>query len=384
VDTDVVVRCDYPMPTPGDVITTSSCRRREYSIRVVPDEASAIEAVVSEIGFASVAVVTDEMVARLHAERIASALEDRGLRICTVTIPSGERSKSLPMASRLLDELADSHIGRRDVLLAVGGGVVSDTAGWVASAFMRGIPYINVPTTLLAQIDASIGGKVAVDHQSAKNLIGAFYEPQAVVSCLSYLETLDSRQVISGIAEAIKVAVIASNGLFDFIESNITRLLHTDLGSLQLLVHAASVLKCALVERDPYEEDLRRPLNFGHTVGHAVETATGYGPILHGEAVALGMATALRISCARGLIEERASARIVDLLSAARLPVVSKELAVVPADDDIIRALGKVRRVRGGSLRFVLPTAIGSCAIVDNVRDDEIRAALHDLSSGRR
>jgi len=383
MDTGFVVRCDYPLPIPGHVITTSSCRRREYSIRVVADEASALDAITAEIGDVSAVVVTDDVVAELHAGRIVSALAARGLRISTLAIPSGERSKSLPVACHLLDELASGHIGRRDIVLAVGGGMINDTAGWVASSYMRGIPYINVPTTLLAQVDAAIGGKVAVDHESGKNLIGAFYEPQAVISCTSYLATLDMRQICAGLAEAIKMAVISSRELFDFIEKNVTRLLHMDPASLQMLVHSASVLKCALVERDPYEQDLRRPLNLGHTVGHAVETATGYGPVLHGEAVALGTAVALRIACSRGLIDEWIAARIVALLSAARLPVLSRDLAKVPTDHEIIRALAKVRQVRGGSLRFVLPAAIGTCVIVDDVTEDEIRAALHASAAAR-
>jgi len=295
-----------------------------------------------------------------------------------MVVPAGERSKSLQTACRLLDRLAESDVGRRDVLLAVGGGVVTDVAGWVASTYMRGIPYVNAPTNLLAQVDAAIGGKVGVDHGIAKNLIGAFYEPKAVVSCVSYLATLDSRQLRAGLAEVVKKAVIASPQLFGFVEENLGSVLALDLSCLQTLVHAASAIKCALVERDPYEADLRRTLNFGHTVGHAVETATGYGPVLHGEAVALGMAVATRLAVARDLLELKAASRIVNLLAAAGLPTVPDDLSLVPSADHVIAALAKIRQIRAGSLRFVLPTGIGSALIADDVTADEIRAALHD------
>jgi 3-dehydroquinate synthase len=277
-----------------------------------------------------------------------------------------------------LDWLSESDIRRRDVLVAIGGGVVIDTAGWVASIYMRGISYINVPTTLLAQVDAAIGGKVAVNHDTAKNLIGGFYSPDAVVSCTGWLGSLNARQTRSGLAEAIKMAIISSPELFAFIEQNLGSLQSLSADSLRPLVHASSAIKCALVERDPYEVDLRRTLNFGHTVGHAVETATGYGPVLHGEAVAFGMCVAMRIALARGVLEPPIAARIISILRFLGLPVVLEDLPAVPAVDEVIAALEMVRQVRNGSLRFVLPACIGSALIVDDVCDDEIRAAVND------
>lgn len=243
---------------------------------------------------------------------------------------------------------------------------------------MRGISYVNVPTTLLAQVDAAIGGKVAVNHDNAKNLIGAFYAPHAVVSCTGWLSTLDARQVRAGLAEVIKLAIISSPQLFAFIEQHLERLMTLDVSCLQPLVHAASAIKCALVERDPYEIDLRRTLNFGHTVGHAVETVTGYGPVLHGEAVAYGMAVAVRVAVTRGVLAPATASRIIGILRAVGLPVLPGELPVTPAAEDVIAALDKVRQVRDGSLRFVLPTSMGSALIADDVDDDEIRLALHD------
>jgi 3-dehydroquinate synthase len=369
---------DQPMPRLDGPIVSTMRRTSTYSIHVTSDEPAALSLLAEEIGDRMVAMVTDETVDKLYTERIQTWLRDRGLMVQKMSLPAGDGSKSMPAAYQMLDWLAETGIMRRDLLLAVGGGMVIDTAGWVASAYMRGISYINVPTTLLAQVDAAIGGKVAVNHDSAKNLIGGFYAPDAVVSCTSWLGTLDSRQVRAGLAEAVKLAIVSSPELLAFIERNLEALEILDPYCLQLLVHASSAIKCVLVERDPYEADLRRTLNFGHTVGHAVETVTGYGPVLHGEAVAYGMSVAVRVAMARGVLDPATGARVVGLLRRLGLPGTFSELPVLPDPEEVIAALDKVRQVRDGSLRFVLPTAVGSALIVDDVADDEIRCALHD------
>ena len=367
---------DQPLPGLDGPITSSMRRTSTYSIHVTSDEDTALKALAEAVGGRMVAMITDEEVDKLHAERIKQWLSGHASKVQKIVLPPGETSKSLPTACHLLDWLAQSDMRRRDILVAVGGGAIIDTTGWVASIYMRGISYINLPTTLLAQVDAAIGGKVAVNHDTAKNLIGAFYAPDLVVSCTSWLGTLDARQFRAGLAEAIKLAVISSTQLLAFIEQHLESLAALDRTCLQSLVHAASSIKCTLVERDPYEVDLRRTLNFGHTVGHAVETVTGYGPVLHGEAVACGMAVAVRVAAARGVLPPAVAARIAGLLRAVGLPVLLGELRVAPAAEDVIVALDKVRQVRDGSLRFVLPTGIGSALIVDDVGHDEIRSAL--------
>jgi 3-dehydroquinate synthase len=359
------------------VISTSAYRKSTYSIHITSSDHVAIGVLAAEIGSRAAAIVTDHKVDALYAADISCRLADHGIKIRSIAIPEGERSKNLHTAYGLLDWLSQIDFERRDVLLAVGGGVVIDTAGWVASTYMRGVPYINVPTTLLAQVDAAIGGKVGVDHSSAKNLVGAFYQPSAVVSYVGYLATLDPRQVRAGLAEVIKKAVIASPQLFEFIERQLGLVLALDPPVLLSLVQAATAIKSRLVERDPYETDLRRSLNFGHTVGHAVETATGYGPVLHGEAVAFGMAVALRIAATRGLLDDATAMRIVNLLTAAGLPVRHRDLPSAPRAEDVLAALKKIRQVRDGGLRFVLPTGIGSTVVCDHVTDEEIRAAFH-------
>jgi 3-dehydroquinate synthase len=370
-----------PLPRHSEVIRTSAVRQDAYSVHVVGTEPAALDLLAAHLAGRTVALITDSTVNDLHGRRLAELLRERQVRVRIATIRPGERSKDLGTACGLLDWLARTDLARRDMVLAMGGGVVLDTAGWVASAYMRGIDYVNLPTSLLAQVDAAIGGKVGVDHGSAKNLVGAFHQPVAVVSCLEYLTTLDARQTRSGLAEVIKKAVIASPDLFEFLEQSLDRLLAHDPATLATLVHAASAIKCELVQRDPYEKDLRRPLNFGHTVGHAVETATGYGTVMHGEAVAFGMAVAVRLAGARGLIDAATQARVLSLVSAAGLPVRREDLPDLPAEDTILGALDKIRQIRGGSLRFVLPTALGSVVIRDDVSSDEIRTALNAPTS---
>jgi 3-dehydroquinate synthase len=363
------------------VITTAG-REDRYTVSVCQHEPAAIDRLREEIGGRRVALISDHTVARLHGQRLADTLADAGLEVTATAFPAGEANKSLTTATSLLDWLAGTALARRDVVLAVGGGVVIDTVGWVASAYMRGVPYINVPTTLLAHVDAALGGKVAVDHATAKNLIGAFYQPKAVVSNVGYLRTLELRQLRAGLAEVIKKGVIASPELFEFIERHHLDILAGDPTTTARLVHGASVVKTSLVEKDPYELDLRRPLNFGHTIGHAVETVTGYGPVLHGEAVAFGMACAARIAERRGMLDWRTRTRLTDLLAAVGLPVVLDDLPVWLDVTAALGALRQIRKIRDGVLRFVLPVALGETVIADDVTEAEIRASITTGAAG--
>jgi 3-dehydroquinate synthase len=364
------------LPRPHDTIRARAVHRAEYPVLIAESVEEAVKQLCAAVPHRRVALVTDETVAALHAEPVLRELGRHGVESAMITIAPGEESKNMRTAARVLDLLANSGMRRRDLLVALGGGVVIDTAGWVASAYMRGMPYANLPTTLLAGVDAAIGGKVAVDHPSAKNLIGAFHQPAAVVTAIDWLATLPARQVKAGLAEAIKKGVIASPALFALIEHDLPRVLALDPPTVHRLVHASAAVKCALIDRDPYEEDLRRPLNFGHTIGHAVETVTGYGPVLHGEAVAFGMACAARISRARGWMNHTAYQRLLTLLHRSGLPHAGHQLAAHAEPEAVLTALEKIRLVRDGGLRFVLPLDIGATAITDDVTDDEIRRAL--------
>ncbi|WP_245886561.1 3-dehydroquinate synthase [Umezawaea tangerina] len=364
------------MPDGPAVVHVDVVREDSYRIDVVRGVASAIEALLTELDGRSAVVITDHVVAELHAGPIIDALTERGQLLGTTSVPSGEKSKTATTAFELVDWLAQVGFARRDVVIALGGGVIVDTVGWVASAYMRGVPYVNMPTTLLAQVDAGIGGKVAVDHSEAKNLVGAFYQPRAVISCLEYLGTLDRRQARAGLAEVVKKAVIASPALFRYIEDNVDDLVECRSPAVDVLVHAASAIKTELVGRDPYEVDLRRPLNFGHTVGHAVETVTDYGPVLHGEAVAFGMAVAVDVARSRGVVDPATADRVIALIRRLGLPVSLADLGVEVVVEDVLGALAKIRQIRDGSLRFVLPVELGTTAVVEDVTTEEVRAAL--------
>lgn len=374
-----VVRDEIPMPdAAAGPVHARTARRDAYPIYVTRTLEATVARLVELLDGAQVAVLTDEVVIELHGGDLLDALADAGVELQVTVLPAGERSKCLAQAARLWDWLAESSIGRRDVLLAFGGGVINDTGGWVASGYMRGIPYVNIPTTLLAQVDGALGGKVAVNHRLAKNLLGAFYQPLGVVSNIAFLETVEARHLRAGLAEAIKKAVIASPAYWSFIEDNLDAIVERDAAVLERLVGAAAAIKTALIERDPYEEDLRRPLNFGHTIGHPLETVTGYGPLLHGEAVAFGMVVESRIAHARGLLADETLARIVELLRRAGLPTTAAELPARPDGDAIVAALEKVRLIRAGSLRWVLPVAFGQTAIADDVTEAEVRRALRE------
>jgi 3-dehydroquinate synthase len=351
-------------------------RSDSYPIIVTRSLAQAVERLAELAGDAQLAIITDDTVQALHGDQLRRVLAEAGVAHQAYSLPAGEASKCLDQASRLWDWLAASTIQRRDYIVTFGGGVINDTGGWVASAYMRGLPYLNLPTTLLAQVDAGMGGKVAVDHHSAKNLLGAFYQPAGVVSNVAFLATLDRRQLASGLAESIKKAVIASPAYRELIEQNAEMVMARDLDVLERIVAGAAAIKTVLVERDPYEEDLRRPLNFGHTIGHPLETITGYGPLLHGEAVAFGMVVESRIAVNRGLLAPDLLERLIALLDRVNLPTSAEQLPVGVDTDSVLEAMSIVERIRAGSLRYVLPVAFGETVIADDVGEEEVRVAL--------
>jgi 3-dehydroquinate synthase len=366
---------DLALPGAGVVVARSG-RRDAYPIHVTASLAEAMDRLAELAGTGSVAVITDTTVEALYGPVVLRALRERGVEPIAHAIAPGEASKHVRTAVELWDWLAGSDIGRRDAVVCLGGGVIADLGGWVASGYMRGLPYVNVPTTLLAQVDGALGGKVAVNHRVAKNLIGAFHQPAGVVADVGFLRTISGRHVRAGLAESIKKAMIASPAYWRFIEANAEPILERDPRALTALVRAAAAIKTALIERDPYEVDLRRPLNFGHTVGHPLETVSGYGPLLHGEAVALGMVVESRIAAARGLLPAALLDRLVALLERCGLPTTAGALRAPVDPRAVIAAMGKVRLIRAGSLRWVLPVALGETLIVDDVSEAEVAAAL--------
>jgi len=364
------------LPTRSTPIVSRVARSDAYPVHVVATMDDLASALGAMLGGASAAIITDETVESLYGSMLVRALRASGVDPVVCALPAGEASKSLGSASRLWDWLAESEVGRRDVVVNFGGGVIADVGGWEAGTYMRGLPYINVPTTLLAQVDGALGGKVAVNHATAKNLLGAFYQPQGVIANVGFLRSTDGRNLRAGLAEAIKKAVIASPAYWAFIDANADRLLRGRVDALTQLVRSAAVIKLELIGRDPYEEDLRRPLNFGHTIGHPLETVTGYGPLLHGEAVAFGMVVEARIAAARGLLDDELLDALILLLRRCGLPVDAADLPTQVDGAAVVRALDKVRQIRAGSLRYVLPVRLGETVIADDVEEDEVVAAL--------
>jgi 3-dehydroquinate synthase len=317
-------------------------------------------------------IVTDPHIRSLYGEILGNSLEKHGCPYRFIQVVQGEEAKTLTVASQVIDKILDMGGQRRGLIIAFGGGSITDMAGFVASIYMRGINYVNIPTTLTAQLDAAIGGKTSVDHPSAKNLIGSFFHPQSVYCDPQVLRTLSNREIKSGLAEAVKVAMISSPGLFEFIEVNLDSILDQNISSLTQVVLAAIRLKVRLLERDPYETDLRRPLNFGHSVAHAIEASQGFVGIEHGEAVAIGMACASRIAQRRRLCSRRTMDRLLELLDRIGLPTHISGLSL----DDIARFLEPIRLIRGGSLHFVLPIEVGKAAISDDVSSEEVARAI--------
>jgi 3-dehydroquinate synthase len=248
--------------------------------------------------------------------------------------------------------------------------------GFVASAHMRGMPYLNLATTLIGQVDAAIGGKLAVNHAVAKNLLGSFHQPLGVISDVSFLNSLDRRQLRAGLAECIKKAIIASPAYWQLIERELDSILAADLAALEALVHGAGAIKAELIERDPYERDSRRTLGFGHALAHPLETVTSYTALLHGEAVAFGMAVEAQMAAARGLLAPELLERMLGLLRRAGLPTCAHELPVEVDAARLIAATERIRLIRGGGYRFVLPIELGETVIADDVTPAELHSAL--------
>src|SRR5690242_14672256 len=266
------------------------------------------------------AVVTNETVAPLYAERVEHALAKAGARAIRIVLPDGESFKDWQHLDRIFAALLEARFDRKAVLVAVGGGVVGDMAGFAAASYQRGISHLQVPTTLLAQVDSSVGGKTAINHPLGKNMIGAFHQPVAVVADTAALATLPERELGAGLAEVVKYGAIQDPEFLDWIEANAQRLLARDADALGHAIQRSCEIKAAIVAEDERESGARALLNFGHTFGHAIESATGYGNWLHGEAVAAGMALAARFSVAQGRLAQGDADRLVRLIERLHLP----------------------------------------------------------------
>jgi 3-dehydroquinate synthase len=303
--------------------------------------------------------VTNTTVAPLSASRLQKALESRHRAIDIVALPDGEEHKNWQTLNLIFDALLQNESDRKTVIYALGGGVVGDMAGFAASSYMRGVPYVQVPTTLLAQVDSSVGGKTAINHPLGKNMIGAFYQPRLVVCDLETLATLPAREFSAGLAEVIKYGPIADMALLDWLEANIERLVARETAAIAHAVRRSCEIKAWVVGQDEREAGLRAILNFGHTFGHAIEAGLGYGQWLHGEAVGCGMVMALHLSQRLGLIEASFVERVTALLRKAGLPVVGPALGA----DRYLELMRVDKKAEAGEIKFVVIDRPGSAAV---------------------
>ena len=308
---------------------------------------------------AAALIVTNTTVAPLYVEPLRAALATRYRSVFGVVLPDGEGYKDWSTLNLIFDALLSHGCDRRTVLFALGGGVVGDMAGFAAASYMRGVPFVQVPTTLLAQVDSSVGGKTAINHPLGKNMIGAFYQPVRVVCDLATLRTLPARELSAGLAEVIKYGPIADMAFLDWIEANIEALVGRDPRALAHAVKRSCEIKAGVVGQDERESGLRAILNFGHTFGHAIEAGLGYGEWLHGEAVGCGMVMALRLSQKLGLIDEAFVLRMKALIERAGLPTVGPALGA----DRYLELMRVDKKAEAGQIRFVVIERPGQAAV---------------------
>ncbi len=347
---------------------------RSYDILIGSDMLSPAAAELSRrMRLTHAVIVTDDNVETPHAISVAESLSDAGAAVDLMVIGAGETSKSVDMAELLWQRLLEANADRKTVVLAVGGGVIGDLAGFVAATYTRGLRFVQIPTTLLAQVDSSVGGKVAINLPAAKNMVGAFWQPAAVLIDTRVLATLPQREYQAGLGEVVKYGVIQDAGFFGYLEQHIPQILARDDATLRYLVARCCQLKADVVREDEREESGRRAiLNYGHTFGHALEAATRYQQLLHGEAVSIGMLCASRLAESLGLVDAAFTSRQRDLLRAFGLPV------EVPAVDlpTVMEAMQQDKKVAHGRLRLVLPTSMGHVELMDDIGTDAIRAAI--------
>jgi 3-dehydroquinate synthase len=320
-------------------------------------------------------VITNPVVRSLYAEALERSLAGEGFTALDfLEVPDGEEQKSLETAGRLYLEMERCLAERMTPVVALGGGVIGDLAGFVAATYKRGVPLVHIPTTLLAQVDSSIGGKVAVDHGQLKNEIGVFYQPWLVISDIATLKTLDAKTLGDGLAEVIKYGVIRDRGLLAYLEANLARIKAFDEPVLEKIVSRSVEIKAEIVSRDEYDlRGLRAILNYGHTIGHAIESVSGF-QVGHGEAVAIGMLAAARISRQMGILGRRELGRLESLLEKVGLPTRIPDLEV----ESLVSAMQHDKKVSGGKVRFVLPRELGRVFITDDVDLSLVRQVLAD------
>jgi len=344
----------------------------EGALSVLPEVLGGLEA------RGAAAVVTDSNVGPLYAEGVVKTLEEAGLTVTRCVLPAGEENKRLSYIEDWCGAFLEAGMDRSSLVVALGGGVVGDMAGYAAASFMRGVRFIQIPTTILAQVDSSVGGKTGVNHPLGKNIIGAFHQPSAVIIDLCVLKTLPDRILRAGLAEALKHGVIADASLFSYMESKHDAILGKDLEALAVPVRRSCEIKAAVVEEDEREHGRRADLNYGHTFGHGIEAASHYTEFLHGEAVALGMHAAGVLSRGLGLVDDGFVETQRACIASFGLPVAWPEMPV----DAVLEAMKHDKKVRAGTMKFVVADRLGHVVHRTDVTEAQVRVALEALRQG--
>ena len=351
---------------------------RSYPIYVGSGIIDDVDRIVKALPAPRVALITNNIVGPLYADVLSRSLIQRGVAVTLVTLNDGEINKTWASLDIVFDAMLRARCDRRTTLLALGGGVVGDVAGFAAAIFMRGIPFIQIPTTLLAQVDSSVGGKTAINHPLGKNMIGAFYQPIAVFADIKTLSTLPDREFKAGLAEVIKHGVIRDIGFFEWLEANMDQLLAREPYALTHAVMRSIEIKAAIVAVDERETGPRALLNFGHTFGHAIEAGLGFGTWLHGEAVAAGMVMAADLSIRLGRICATERDRIRNLIERTGLPVLGPDLGA----DRYLNLMSLDKKADAGRLRFILLERLGAAYIAESVPQHIVRATLEAMVAG--
>jgi 3-dehydroquinate synthase len=356
------------------LVISVSLGPRSYTIVVEPGALGTVGTRLRALGVGSrTVVVTDATILRLHGASVTKSLVEAGFTVTTLEVPEGEVAKTLAVAERCWDRLLAAGVDRTSTVLALGGGAIGDLAGFVAASYMRGINFVQLPTTVLAQVDASIGGKTAIDHPRAKNLIGAFHQPRLVIVDPAVARTLPAREFRSGLAEVVKHGIVLDAGYFDDVERSAAALLDRDLDTMARIIGGSCRLKAGVIERDPEEKgELRYALNAGHTIGHALEAVTRFETWTHGEAVALGLVAEAHLAEQLGLAASATTRRQEALLRVLGLPVRAPAVDV----DAVLEAITRDKKARDGRIPFVLAPAIGAFRVVYDVAPGVVRCAL--------
>ncbi len=345
---------------------------RSYPIHIGPGLLGRADLILPHLAQNRAAVVTNTTVGPLYLERLTATLEGAGVQVMPIVLPDGEAYKNWETLNSIFDALLGNRAERKTTLIALGGGVIGDLTGFAAASYQRGVPFIQVPTTLLAQVDSSVGGKTGINHPLGKNMIGAFYQPRLVLADIETLNTLPDRELSAGLAEVIKYGLIRDLPFLEWLEANMERLVARDEQALTYAIHRSCRNKAEVVAADERESGQRALLNLGHTFGHAIEAGMGYGNWLHGEAVAAGTLLAADLSRRLGLLDAADVARTEALFRRAQLPVRAPDLGV----DAYINYMGVDKKVEGGRIRFVLLRKLGEAFVSGDYDAAALRATL--------